>query len=58
MGDSGVVGDEPTIEIGKAEEGSYVLDFDGGGPGSDTIEFDWIYGKLARFHDHSEIFNF
>ena len=27
---SGVVGDEPMIEIGKVEEGSYFLDFCGG----------------------------
>ena len=46
------------IEIGKAEEGSYILDFSGGWPGSDAVEFDRVYSKLARFHDHSEVFNF
>ena len=58
MGDSGVVGDEPMVEIGKAKKGSYILDFGQGWLGSDAIEFDWVHGELTRFHDHSEIFYF
>ena len=54
---SGVVGDKPMIEIGKAEEGSYILDFGRGWPGSNTIKFHWVHDKLTGFHDHSEVLN-
>ena len=57
-GNCGVVGYEPTVEIGKAKEGSYVLDFDGGWPGGDAVEFYWVHGELTGFHDHSEVFDF
>ena len=46
------------VEVGKAKEQSYILDFGWGGPGSDSIEFDWVHGELTRFHDHSKIFDF
>ena len=49
MSNSRVVGDEPTIEIGKAEEGVYILDFGRSWPGSDAVEFDWVHDKLTRF---------
>ena len=52
-GDSGIVGDEPTIDIGKAEEGLYILDFHRGRPGGDAIEFNRVHGELTGFHDHS-----
>ena len=58
MGDSGVVGYEPMVEIGEAKEGSYVFDFSWGWPGSDAIEFDGVHGELTGFHDHSEVFDF
>ena len=58
VNDIGVVGYKLTIEIGKAEEGSYILDFGGGWPGSNAIKFDQVHGKLTGFHDHSEVFNF
>ena len=57
-GDVGVIRDEATIEVGKAEEGADILDFLGSGPLSDAIEFDWVHGKLAGFDDHAEVFNF
>ena len=37
MGNSGIVGYEPTVEVGKAQEGPYILDFGGGWPGGDAI---------------------
>ena len=56
--DRGIVRDEPTIEVGKAKEGSYILDFSRGWPGGNAVEFDWVHSKLTRFHDHSEVFDF
>ena len=38
--DSRVVGDEPMVEVDKAEEEAYFLDFDGSWPCRDVIEFD------------------
>ena len=55
-GDIGVVGDEPTVEIGKAEEGAYILDFSGGRPFGNSVEFDGVHGELSWFNNHSEIF--
>ena len=46
------------VEVGKAEEGLYILDFRGGQPGSNAIEFDRVHDKLTGFHNHSEVFNF
>ena len=34
-----MVGDKPVVEVDKAEERPYVLDFGGGWPGSNAIEF-------------------
>ena len=56
--DSGVVRYEPSVEVGKAQEGLHVLDFGESRPGSDAIKFDWVYSKLTRFHNHSKVFNF
>ena len=56
--DSRIVGDKQTIEVGKAKEGMYFLDFDGGHLGDNTIKFDWIHGKLTGFHNHPKIFDF
>ena len=36
----------------------YFLDFDGGWPGSDAVEFYRVHGQLTGFHDHSEVFDF
>ena len=58
MSDSRVVGDKLMIEVGKAEEGSHILDFGRGWPGSNAIKFDRVHGKLTRFHDHSEVLDF
>ena len=39
MSNSGVVGDKPTVEVCKAQEGTYFLDFSGDGSGSDAVKF-------------------
>ena len=39
-GDSRVVRYKPTVEIGKAQEGSYVLNFGRGWPSGDTVTLD------------------
>ena len=52
-GDSGVVGNESTVKVGEAKEGSYILDFNGGWPGGDAIKLDRINGELTGFYDHS-----
>ena len=57
-GNSGVIRYEPAIEVGKAKKGAYIFDFDRGQPGSDAVKLDWVYGKLTRFHDHSEVLDF
>jgi len=56
-GDVGVVGDEATVEIGKAKEGADILDFLGSGPLGDAIEFDGVHGELTGFDDHTKVFN-
>ena len=56
-GDVGVVGNESTVEIGKAKEGAYVLDFSGGWPFGDFIKLDRVHGELTRFDNHSEVFH-
>ena len=58
MGDGGVVRDELMVEVDKAEEGSYILDFGWGWPGGNTVELDRVHGKLTRFHNHSKVFDF
>jgi len=56
-GDIGVVRDESTVEVGKAEEGAYVLDFSGCWPFGNSIEFDGIHGELTWFDNHSKVFH-
>ena len=58
VGDSRVVGYKLMVEVSKVQEGLYTLDFDRGWPGGDSVEFDWIHGKLTRFHNHSKVFDF
>ena len=58
VGDSGIIRDELMIEVGKAKEGVYILDFGRGWPGHNAIKLDWIHHKLTRFHNHPEIFDF
>ena len=43
-GNVGVVGNKPAIEISKAEEGAYVLDFSRGRPAGNAVEFDGVHG--------------
>ena len=57
-GNSGVVRYKLMVEISKAKKGVYVLDFSRGQPSSNAVEFDWVHGELARFHDHPEVFDF
>jgi len=56
-GDIGVVRDESTVEVGKAEERTYVLDFCRSRPFGNSVEFDGIHGELAWFNDHSKVFH-
>ena len=45
------------IEVSKAKEGLYILDFSKCGPGSNAIKFDGVHGELSWSYDHSEVFN-
>ena len=58
MDNSRIVGDELIIEIDKAKEGMYFLDFCEGWPGSNTVKFHEVHSKLLGFHDHPEVFDF
>ena len=58
MGDCGIIKDELMVEVDKVKEGLYFLNFGGNWPGSNAIEFYRVHGKLTRFHNHSEVFNF
>ena len=58
VGDCGVVEDKPSVEVSKAKERLYILDFGGGRPDSNAIEFDWVHGKLTGLYNHSGIFDF
>ena len=44
MSNIGVVGNESSIEVGKAKEGAYILDFSWGGPACDAIKFNRVHG--------------
>ena len=46
------------VEVGKAKERSYILNFGWGWPSGNAVEFDRVHGELARFHDHSKVFDF
>ena len=46
------------VEVGKAKEGSYILDFSGGWPSGNAVEFDQVHGELTGFYDHSKVFDF
>ena len=56
VSDIRVVGNESSVEVSKAEEGAYILDFGGGRPFGNSIKFDGVHGKLTGFDDHSEVF--
>ena len=58
MGNSGVVGDELSVEVGKAKEGSHVFYFIRSWPSGYAIKFDWVHGELTGFHNHSKVFDF
>ena len=55
-GDVGVVGDESSVEIGKAKERANVFHLGWYGPICDAVEFDGVHGQLAGFNDHAEVF--
>ena len=55
-GNHGIARDELIVEVDKAREGSHVLDFDWGWPGSNPIQLDQVHGELTRFYDHFEVF--
>ena len=52
-----IVGDEPAVEIGKAEERVNIFYFSWCRPVCDAVEFDGVHGQLAGFHDHSKVFH-
>jgi len=54
-GDVRIVRDESSVEIGEAKERAYVLDFCGGWPLGNSIEFDGIHSELTGFDDHSKV---
>ena len=56
-GDVRIIGNELSIKVGKAKKGVDILNFSGGRPACDAITFDRIHGQLARFDDHSKVFN-
>jgi len=51
----GKVRNEVVIEVGKAKKGAYILDFGGGRPFGNSIEFDRVHSELTRFNNHSKI---
>ena len=54
--DVGVVGDESSVEIGKAKKGANIFHLSWCGPSCDAVEFNRVHGQLAGFNDHSEVF--
>ena len=58
VGDSGVVGDELMVEVGKAKERSYVFDFSEGWPSGNTVKLDRVHGKLSGLQNHYKVFDF
>ena len=55
--DVGVVGDEPSVEVGESKERANVFHLGWRGPVCDAVEFDGVHGEFAGFHDHSKIFH-
>jgi len=55
-GNVGVVRNESSVEVGKAKEGAYVLDFSWGWPFGNSVKFDGVHSELTRFDNHSEVF--
>ena len=49
--------DKLMIEIGEVKEGTHFLEFGGGQPSGNTIEFHGVHSELSWFYDHSKIFN-
>jgi len=57
-GDVRIVGNESSVEIGKAKERAYVFYFCGGWPFGDSVKFDGVHSELTRFDDHSKVVYF
>ena len=55
--DIGVVGNEPTVEIGEPKKRANILYFGWHRPVYDTVELDGVHGQLAGFHNHSKVFH-
>jgi hypothetical protein len=47
-GDTGVIVNETTVEIGEAEEGLNIFDFLGLGPILDDLDFSRVHGETFR----------
>ena len=54
--DVGIVGDESSVEIGKAKERANIFHLSWCGPICDAVEFDGVHGQLAGFNDHAKVF--
>ena len=54
-GDVGVVGDEPTVEVGESKERANIFHLSWRRPVCDAVELDGVHGQLAGFHNHAEI---
>ena len=55
--DVGVVGDEPTVEVGESEERADIFYLSRRRPVCDAVELDGVHSQLAGFHDHSKVFH-
>ena len=58
LGDVGVVRDETMVEVRKPKKGSDILDLFRSWPASNPVQLNGVHGKLSRFDDHSQIFQF
>ena len=54
--DVGVVGNEPTVEVGESKERANIFHLSWRRPICDAVELDGVHGQLARFHNHSKVF--
>ena len=57
MSDVGIVGNEPTVEVGEPKERVNVSHFGWRRPICNAVKFDGVHGQLAGFYDHPEVFH-
>ena len=46
------------IDIGKAKERAYILNFGWSQPGCNSVEFYRVHGKFPGFDNHAKVFDF